>query len=86
MSSAKIAVTLPQSLLEETDALADTRKETRSGLIQKALKEYIAREKQELMLQQLNEVYSEVDSEEDVDFLTAGLEHYAHNVTEEEEW
>ncbi len=61
----KTAISLPDPIFEEAEALAQQLGMSRSELYTKALKAYLKRYNRERMLSQLNEVYSQESSELD---------------------
>ena len=85
MSTAKTAISLNTELLQETDELAKKTKNSRSGIISLALKEYLHRLKQEEILSQLDRVY-EGEIEEESKLVDAGKDYFAQEILEDEEW
>ncbi|AOY80856.1 hypothetical protein BJP36_13980 [Moorena producens JHB] len=61
----KTAISLPDSVFEEAEALAQQMGLSRSELYLKALKAYLKRYNRDQILQKLNEVYSKESSELD---------------------
>ncbi|MBN3945599.1 MAG: ribbon-helix-helix domain-containing protein [Nostoc sp.] len=61
----KTAISLPDSIFEEAEALARQLGVSRSELYTKALKAYLRKYTRNQMLNQLNKVYSEESSELD---------------------
>ncbi|MEH2302207.1 MAG: ribbon-helix-helix domain-containing protein [Nostoc sp.] len=61
----KTAISLPDSIFEEAEALAKELGVSRSELYTKALKAYLRKYNRNQMLNQLNRVYSEESSELD---------------------
>ncbi|MHC5932609.1 ribbon-helix-helix domain-containing protein [Nostoc sp.] len=61
----KTAISLPDSVFEEAEALARELGVSRSELYTKALKAYLRKYNRNQMLNQLNRVYSEESSELD---------------------
>ncbi|MEH1770826.1 CopG family ribbon-helix-helix protein [Nostoc sp.] len=61
----KTAISLPDSIFEEAEALARELGVSRSELYTKALKAYLRKHNRNQMLNQLNIVYSEESSELD---------------------
>ena len=84
MTTAKTAISLDQELLQETDKIAKQTKNSRSGVISLALKEYFHRLKQEDILSQLNNVYKS-DTEE-TELINAGKDYFSQEILEDEEW
>lgn len=85
MTTAKTAISLDRELLKETDRIAKQTKNSRSGVIALALKEYFHRLKQEETLSQLNEVYQS-QSEDETELIDAGKSYFAREILEDEEW
>jgi metal-responsive CopG/Arc/MetJ family transcriptional regulator len=87
MKTAKTAISLPESLLEKTDKLAQNTGNTRSGVVALALQEYLLRQEQEEVLKKLNEVYSDEDEmNEDREFLDSARDYFSENIIEKESW
>ena len=61
----KTAISLPDSIFEEAEALAQELAISRSELYTKALKAYLQQRNRSQMLETLNSVYSEVSSKLD---------------------
>ena len=61
----KTAISLPDSIFEEAEALAQELAISRSELYTKALKAYLQQRNRSQMLETLNAVYSEVSSKLD---------------------
>jgi metal-responsive CopG/Arc/MetJ family transcriptional regulator len=61
----KTAISLPDPVFQEAEALAQKLGVSRSELYTQALKDYLQRYNQERILSKLNEVYSEESSELD---------------------
>ncbi|MCL1473858.1 CopG family ribbon-helix-helix protein [Argonema antarcticum] len=61
----KIAISLPNSIFEEAEALAQQLGLSRSELYTEALKAYLQRYNRERILAKLNEVYSKESSDLD---------------------
>ncbi|NEP37045.1 MULTISPECIES: CopG family transcriptional regulator [unclassified Moorena] len=61
----KTEISLPDSVFEEAEALAQQMGLSRSELYLKALKAYLKRYNRDQILQKLNEVYSKESSELD---------------------
>jgi metal-responsive CopG/Arc/MetJ family transcriptional regulator len=61
----KTAISLPDSVFEEAEALAKKLGLSRSELYTKALQAYLQRYNREQMLNKLNQVYAEESSEVD---------------------
>ena len=61
----KTAISLPDSVFEEAEALASLLGRSRSELYTKALQAYLQRHNRERILSKLNQVYSEESSKLD---------------------
>jgi metal-responsive CopG/Arc/MetJ family transcriptional regulator len=61
----KTAISLPDSVFEEAEALAQQLGVSRSELYKKALQAYLKKYKREQILLKLNQVYSEESSDLD---------------------
>jgi metal-responsive CopG/Arc/MetJ family transcriptional regulator len=61
----KTAISLPDSVFEEAEALAQRLELSRSELYTKALQSYLRRYNRQQILLKLNEVYAEESSEPD---------------------
>ncbi len=85
MTTAKTAISLDRELLQETDKIAKQTKNSRSGVISLALKEYFHRLKQEDILSQLNDVY-ESNTEDETELINAGKDYFSQEILEDEEW
>lgn len=64
MSIVKTAVSLERSLFEEAEVMAHQLKITRSRLFAEALEEYIQRRKNRELLEKINAVYSDEETDE----------------------
>ena len=84
MTTAKTAISLESTLLEQTDSLAKETGNSRSGVIAIALKKYFYELEQQKILEQLNQVYEDNNSSEP-EFTNAAIEYFAQNITAEEE-
>ena len=86
MTTAKTAISLESTLLEQTDKLAKETGNSRSGIISLALQRYFHELEQQKILEQLNLVYDD-DTNSDSDFTQAAREYFADNIaTETEQW
>lgn len=85
MATAKTAISLDQELLQETDKIAKQTKNSRSGVISLALKEYFQRLKQKEILSQLDDVYGS-NTEDETGLIDAGKDYFARKILENEEW
>ncbi|MBE9124988.1 hypothetical protein IQ257_05675 [Coleofasciculus sp. LEGE 07092] len=83
MANVKMAISLPESLFEQTEILASEMKLSRSGLVALALEEFIRRHANRQLLEQINEAYSDFpDSEEQA--ILGRMRHYHQQITEGE--
>ena len=85
MATAKTAISLESSLLEQTDKLAKETGNSRSGVIAIALQKYFHELEQQKILEQLDSVYTD-DTNSDSELTKAGIDYFANNVTEPEQW
>ena len=69
----KTAISLPDPIFEEAEALAQQLGMSRSELYTKALKAYLRRHNREQILSKLNEVYSKESSDLDTVMATMQL-------------
>lgn len=69
MSTIKTGVSMEEGLARKADALARELGITRSDLYSRALAQFIQRRENELLLENLNEVYSEESDAEEREFL-----------------
>jgi metal-responsive CopG/Arc/MetJ family transcriptional regulator len=58
----KTAISLPDDLASSVDEAAKNLGLSRSGLIQKALEDFLENQSQKAIIDKLNQVYSRVDS------------------------
>jgi len=58
----KTAISLPDELATSADAAAKNLGLSRSGLIQKALEDFLENQSQKAIIEKLNKVYSKLDS------------------------
>ena len=73
MMATKTTISIDQSLLEKVKQLARILDISRSQLFAKAAAEYIARHRNQAILNKLNEVYAEPPDEEEREFLDAAF-------------
>ena len=86
MTTAKTAISLESSLLEQTDQLAKETGNSRSGVIAIALQRYFHELEQQKILEQLDSVYED-DDNSDSNFTQAAKDYFASNVANEaEQW
>ncbi|MEZ4712267.1 MAG: hypothetical protein R3A44_34075 [Caldilineaceae bacterium] len=84
MSNIKTAVSLERSLFEEAEVIAHQLKITRSRLFAQALEEYIQRRKNRDLLEKINAVYSDEETD-DTQYLRAMKSKY-RQILDDEEW
>ena len=65
MANIKTAISLQKSLFEQVDALAREKKVSRSRLFVMALEDYLRREQDRKLAEQLTAVYGEPDPEQE---------------------
>ena len=75
MTTAKTAISLESTLLEQTDKLAKETGNSRSGVIAIALQKYFSELEQQKVLEQLNLVYDD-DTNSDSDFTQAAKDYF----------
>lgn len=86
MTTAKTAISLESTLLEQTDKLAKETGNSRSGVIAIALQKYFHELEQQKILEQLDLVYED-DANSDSGFTEAAKDYFATNIsTEVEQW
>ena len=73
----KTAISLPDDLFEKVNELAEELHLSRSRIFTEAVRDYIARRKNEKILQALNKVYSKPEPEEDKMLRKQGKKRYA---------
>ena len=74
----KVAISLPQDLYEQAEALANHRKKSRSALYAEALKAYLQSQEDEEITARLNQVYSSDDFSEETTIVKAALRSFGH--------
>lgn len=79
----KTGLSIDRNLAEEADALAREIGVTRSGLYAMAVCEFIRRRENESLLQKLNDVYEDPDSEDEP--VLRGIKRYGRRLLDEEE-
>lgn len=65
MSNVKSAISLPESLFEEAEAIAEELKVSRSRLMALALEEFIRRHQNRQLLAKINAAYDDSPDEEE---------------------
>ena len=71
-TTVRTAISLNRSLFKETEALASRLRLTRSGLFSQALKEFVQRRQNQLLLEQLNAAHADASDESERD-VQAGM-------------
>jgi metal-responsive CopG/Arc/MetJ family transcriptional regulator len=59
MTNVKTAISIPKTLFEETNKLAEELKLSRSRVVTMAIQEYLKRHKNRALLEQLNRVHAD---------------------------
>ncbi|MEP7002672.1 MAG: ribbon-helix-helix domain-containing protein [bacterium] len=75
----KTAISLPDDLFSEADALAKSLGKSRSGLVAEALAEYVAKHRHAEVTEWLNAVYAVDDGRLDPSLVEAGRRTLAAN-------
>jgi metal-responsive CopG/Arc/MetJ family transcriptional regulator len=84
MTNIKTAISLPESLFEQAEALSSELKVSRSRLMAIALEEFIRRHQNQQLLEKINSAYADFPDEEE-QTIHAQLRHQ-HRKIAEEEW
>lgn len=79
----KTAISIPDDVFIEVEKFAREHDLSRSEVFAEAAREYLERLKSRLMLDALNEVYSEPESREDASARKKAVKHYAKKVLKE---
>ncbi|MBI5197535.1 MAG: ribbon-helix-helix protein, CopG family [Nitrospirae bacterium] len=79
----KTAISLPDDLFEMVEELSEELHLSRSRIFSDAVRDYIAKRRSEEILRQLNEVYSEAETEEDKTTRKQAKKHYARSLKAE---
>ena len=79
----KTAVSLPDDLFEKVDQLAEELHLSRSRIFAEAVRDYIAKQKNEEILRTLNQVYSEAETEEEKTVRKKNKKRYARTLKAE---
>jgi len=84
----KIAISLPDSVFRDVKKIAEEQKRSRSEVIVQALRQYLKDLETRRMIDSLNEVYSNPETEEERATRAADLELYVRTVLakEKDEW
>lgn len=75
----KTAISLPDELFEKVEQLAEELRLSRSRIFTEAVRDYIARRRDEEILQALNRVYSETETKEEKTLRKQSKKHYARS-------
>ncbi len=73
----KTAISLPDALASSADEAAKNLGLSRSGLIQKALEDFLENQSQKAMIDKLNKIYSKVDSSVPAEIRAYQKSHFA---------
>lgn len=76
----KTAISIPDEIFKEVEKYAKKHDYSRSEVFATAIKEYLEKIKSKLLLDALNEAYSEIESIEDISLKKKAKEHYAKKV------
>mgnify|MGYP001243135858 CR=1 FL=1 len=79
----KTAVSLPDDLFEKVEELAEELHLSRSRIFAEAVRDYIAKQKNEEILRTLNQVYSEAETEEEKTVRKKNKKRYARTLKAE---
>ncbi len=84
----KIAISIPDSVFRDVKKIAEEQKRSRSEVIVQALRQYLKDLETRRMIDSLNEVYSNPETEEERATRAADLELYVRTVLakEKDEW
>jgi metal-responsive CopG/Arc/MetJ family transcriptional regulator len=84
----KIAISIPDNVFRDVKKVAEEQKRSRSEVIVEAVRRYLKNLETRRMINNLNEVYSSPDTEEERAARAADLELYRRAVLakEKEEW
>jgi metal-responsive CopG/Arc/MetJ family transcriptional regulator len=85
MGAVKTTISLDSNLLKQTDEQARKTGNTRSGVMAIALQKYFKELREEEILNQLNNVYQDEDSD-DLEFVDVAKNYLSNNVLEQQEW
>lgn len=72
----KIAISIPDDLFEEVSKLATKNKTSRSQIFSIAVNEYLERIRSQKMLETLNKVYSDEETDDEKRLRQKSLEYY----------
>jgi metal-responsive CopG/Arc/MetJ family transcriptional regulator len=81
----KTAVSLPDTLYEKAEQTASYMGIPRSQLFARALEEFISKHNGEMITEQINKVYEQIDQSAFEPYLTVGLEPLRH-ITKNDAW
>lgn len=86
MANVKTAISLPESLFEQAETLANEMKLSRSRLMALALEEFIRRHANRQLLEKINAAYSEADALDEEEEAILGSMRQSHRQIIEGEW
>ncbi len=76
----KTAISVPDDLFEKVEELSEELHLSRSRIFTEAVKDYIARRKNEKLLQALNQAYSEPETDEETTIRRQSKKYYARKM------
>jgi metal-responsive CopG/Arc/MetJ family transcriptional regulator len=82
----KIAISIPDSVFHAVKKAAEAQKRSRSEVIVEAVKAYLERLESHRMIEDLNEVYSAPETDEERATRATDMELYIRTVLEKEKW
>ena len=86
MPTVKTAISIPEPLFRRVQAAARRLKISRSRLFSMVAEEFINRDRNRAMLEQINRVWKDgLDSDEDA-LLRAALSHHARTADRDDQW
>jgi len=83
--SMKTAISIPDDLFKAVKEMSKKLSISRSQLFARAARDYIAKQKNKELFETLNEVYSEVDTKQEVEIRKQSKKHYA-KLLKTEKW
>jgi len=79
----KTAISVPDDLFEKVEELSEELHLSRSRIFTEAVRDFISRRKNEKILQALNRVYSEAETEQETTLRKQSKKHYARKLKAE---
>ncbi len=73
----KTAISMPDDIFKDIDKLSKERRCSRSQVLTDAAREYIEKQKNKKMFEQLNKVYSEKETEQESELRRKSKKYYA---------